>query len=41
MDRCAAKAMVFLNALEAWDVEDASTIFQPDQRVAYVTGAFR
>jgi hypothetical protein len=41
MDRCAAKAMVFLNALESWDVEDASTIFQPDQRVAYVTGAFR
>ena len=41
MDRCAGKAMFYLNALEAWDVEDASTMFQPDQRAAYITGAFR
>jgi hypothetical protein len=32
MDRCTQRAMAFKNALEDWDVEDASTMFQPDQR---------
>lgn len=41
MQRCSEKAEFYRNALEAWDVEDASTLFQPDQRTAYVTGAFR
>lgn len=29
MDRCAKKAAQFLDALEDWDVEDASTRFEP------------
>jgi hypothetical protein len=42
MDRCAAKATVFRQMLEDWDVEDASTSFHPDQRFgAYTSGAFR
>lgn len=41
MDRCATKANAYREALESWDVEDASTIFQPDQRAAYVVGGFR
>jgi hypothetical protein len=41
MDRCYNKAETFRTALEDWDVEDASTVFQPDQRSAYVTGGFR
>jgi hypothetical protein len=34
MDRCERRAMMYKEALEAWDVEDASTIFQPDFRVS-------
>lgn len=30
--RCAQRAEMFRNALEDWDVEDASTSFAPDQR---------
>ena len=30
MDRCAGKAAFYRQALEDWDVEDASTKFQPD-----------
>lgn len=41
MDRCYMKAELYRTALEDWDVEDASTVFQPDQRSAYVTGRFR
>lgn len=32
MDRCRAKAEIFRQALEGWDVEDASTLFSPDTR---------
>ncbi|MDX2059925.1 MAG: hypothetical protein SFV24_19100 [Gemmatimonadales bacterium] len=32
MDRCAAKAVAYREALEAWDVEDAPTRFTPDER---------
>jgi hypothetical protein len=41
MERCAAKAMIYRNALDDWDVEDASTSFAPDQRSAYAAGNFR
>jgi len=41
MDRCMMKATFFREALESWDVEDASTRFEPDQRMAYLTGAFK
>ena len=41
MDRCFTKAEMFRTALEDWDVEDASTVFQPDQRSAYNVGRFR
>ncbi len=41
MERCMTKAMVYMMALEAWDVEDASTSFAPDQRSAYIVGGFR
>lgn len=41
MDRCAGKAEIYRMALEAWDVEDASTMFTPDQRSAYTQGSFR
>ena len=36
MDRCMAKATAYREALEAWDVEDASTYFQPDQQMGEV-----
>ena len=39
--RCALKAASYFMALESWDVEDASTRFEPDSRRAYGTGAFR
>lgn len=32
MARCSARAESFRRALEDWDVEDASTFFQPDNR---------
>lgn len=41
MDRCAARALTYRDALESWDVEDASTSFQPDARGQYTTGNFR
>ena len=41
MQRCEAKAMMYREALEAWDVEDASTTFTPDQRVLYSHSSFR
>lgn len=41
MDRCTARSVAYREALENWDVEDASTMFQPDQRSQYVTGNFR
>lgn len=41
MTRCAVKAAAFRAALEDWDVEDASTRFQPDSRAQYSTSRFR
>lgn len=41
VQRCAMKAEYYRNKLEAWDVEDAPTSFQPDPRAQYVTGGFR
>lgn len=32
MARCKEKAAMYITALEDWDVEDASTVFQPDSR---------
>lgn len=40
MQRCAARAAYYRAALDDWDVEDASTTFQPDQRVTMSTGRF-
>ena len=40
MDRCKERAATYRNALEAWDVEDASTWFTPDNRVQYATSKF-
>lgn len=41
MARCEQKAMAYRQALEDWDVEDASTTFTPDQRTQYVASGFR
>jgi len=41
MDRCQQRAETYRAALEAWDVEDASTMFTPDSRVMYETSRFR
>lgn len=41
MDRCSARATAYREALEGWDVEDASTSFQPDQRTQYQGNRFR
>lgn len=41
MDRCASKAGAYRTALEDWDVEDASTSFQVDQRTVQDRGRFR
>ena len=41
MDRCALKAAYYKEKLEDWDVEDASTMFQPDQTRSRMTGGFR
>jgi len=35
MDRCAQRAAIYRDALESWDVEDASTSFAPDRRSGY------
>jgi hypothetical protein len=40
MDRCQQRAMGYRDALESWDVEDASVLFTPDARTG-VQGAFR
>lgn len=39
--KCAANAAKFQEALENWDVEDADTMFQPDQRQTQGVGRFR
>lgn len=39
--RCAQNAMKYREMLEAWDVEDAPTIFTPDTRMGYSTAGFR
>ena len=42
MQRCAQKALMYKEILEAWDVEDAPTRFQPDSRMnMYNSGNFR
>lgn len=41
MDRCASRAQSYRDALEAWDVEDAPTMFTPDQRIQNSAGRFR
>ena len=38
--KCSTRAETFRNALENWDVEDASTNFQPDQRTQYQQSKF-
>lgn len=40
MQRCASRAMYYKEMLENWDVEDASTSFQPDQRITMYSGRF-
>jgi hypothetical protein len=39
--RAAAMAQKYQEALENWDVEDADTMFQPDQRMNQNAGRFR
>lgn len=42
MERCKAQALYYRNALEDWDVEDASTVFQVDPRAGnYGLSRFR
>lgn len=41
MDRCKNNAMTYFNAINDWDVEDASTTFSPDQRGTSVNSGFR
>lgn len=41
MQRCQQKAMFYRDALESWDVEDASTSFQPDTRFGNQGSRFR
>lgn len=41
MERNARLAMQYKDALESWDVEDASTQFTPDPRGQYATQKFR
>lgn len=40
MTRCQQRAIMYRTMLEDWDVEDADTTFQPDQRVTMYTGRF-
>lgn len=40
MDRCAARAEAYREALEDWDVEDTVTTFVPDSRINQSSGAF-
>jgi hypothetical protein len=39
--RCTGRANYFFNILNDWDVEDASTSFQPDARASQIFGKFR
>lgn len=39
--KCAQKAGYYKELLDSWDVEDASTVFQPDQRATQNVGGFR
>ena len=39
--KCAANAKKFQTELEDWDVEDADTMFQPDQRQVQQFGRFK
>jgi hypothetical protein len=39
--KCAANAEKYQRELEDWDVEDADTMFQPDQRQTQSVGRFR
>lgn len=41
LDRCRGFSEAYREALEDWDVEDASTSFAPDLRVGYGQGRFR
>lgn len=41
MDRCQQRSEAYRMALEAWDTEDASTTFTPDQRSGYSASGFR
>jgi hypothetical protein len=41
IERCEAKAAMYLETLENWDVEDAPTQFQADPRMAQHSGNFR
>lgn len=40
MNRCQQRAMMYGEALDDWDVEDAPTSLAPDQRSNYNTGMF-
>jgi len=40
MNRCAQRAAFYKEKLDNWDVEDASTVFTPDQRQTWGTGRF-
>ena len=41
VQRCGQKAAQYRQALEDWDVEDASVTFTPDQRSMYAARSFR
>lgn len=41
IQRCMQKALMYRDMLENWDVEDAATQFQPDQRMQYSGSGFR
>ena len=41
MTKCSTNAERYRTALEAWDVEEAPTSFQPDPRGQYAQGRFR
>lgn len=40
MDRCQSRAAFYKEKLDNWDVEDASTFFQPDSRSQYSANRF-
>lgn len=41
IDRCSKMAMAYFNLLNDWDVEDASTLMQPDQRSMQYLNRFK